>query len=148
MRLRISKISRWAYGLSAALFLAGVVAQVFLAGLAVVARRGGWSAHVDLGHSLGLPLILMLLTMVPAGLPAGARWMTAALFVVYAVQANALVILRNSLPALAALHPVLALADFLLALKLVEVAFRLLAGKPVAGPADSLRGGRDLMQET
>ena len=144
MRRFLSKISFWVYMLSAAVFLAGVVVQVFLAGLAVVARRSGWSTHIEIGHSLAIPLILMLLTMVPARLPAGARWTTGLLFAVYAVQADVLISLRDSLPALAAFHPVLALADFLLASKLVAIAFRQLTGRAIGGPGAALPAGRNL----
>jgi len=126
MRNRISRITLWIYAISAGLFLAGVVVQVFLAGLVVVARRAGWAYHASLGHILGLFLILMLVTMVPAKLPVRSRWQTVLLFGVYFLQADVLIFMRASAPYAAALHPVLALFDFLLAQQLVRLSFRTL----------------------
>jgi hypothetical protein len=57
------KISRYVYMVSAWLFLLGVVTQVYLAGMVVVARRSTWNDHIDLGHSLAGPLLLMLISM-------------------------------------------------------------------------------------
>ena len=146
MRTFLSKISPWTYTLSAAVFLVGVLVQVFLAGLAVVARRAGWSSHIDLGHALGIPLILMLLTMVPARLPVGPRRMTVLLFAVYVLQADVVIYLRSSLPAVAALHPVLALFDFLLAMMLAGQGYRLLSAKTAGESADQSVAGRNLLR--
>jgi pimeloyl-ACP methyl ester carboxylesterase len=139
MRTRITKIFRWIYAVMVLLFLAGVLVQVFLAGLAVVARRAGWDNHIVMGHSLGGPLVLMLLVMFPAKLPSNLKWLTALLFGVYFVQADVVIFLRNSLPYVSALHPVLALFDFLLAQHLVRVSFGLLfSGEaPVLDEPDS-----------
>ena len=122
MRTRISNLFLWIYIASAGLFLAGVLVQVFLAGLVVVARQAGWDNHIDLGHGLGLPLILMLIAMFPARFPARGRWLTALLFGVYFVQADVVIFMRDSAPYAAALHPVLALFDFLLAQHLLRLA--------------------------
>ncbi len=125
MRTRISLIFLWIYAISAGLFLTGVVVQVFLAGLVVVARRAGWAYHASLGHILGLFLILMLVTMVPAKLPAGgSRRLTILLFVVYFLQSDVLIFLRETAPYAAALHPVLALIDFWLAQHLLRLSSR------------------------
>ena len=122
MRTRISKFFLWIYTISAGLFLLGVLVQVFLAGLVVVARQAGWEDHRDLGHGLGLFLILMLIAMFPARFPARGRWLTALLFGVYFVQADVVIFMRDSAPYAAALHPVLALFDFLLAQHLLRLA--------------------------
>lgn len=102
------------------LFLVAVVAQVFLAGLVTVARQSTWSIHEGLGHALGLLLIAMLFVV---HLSKGSRQvilLSWALFLVWIVQVYVLVIfLRQSVPYLAAFHPVLALADFWLALRLL-----------------------------
>jgi Family of unknown function (DUF6220) len=131
MRTLLTKIFRWVYTLSASLFFVGVLVQVFLAGLAVVARRAGWSNHIDLGHGLGIPLLLMLFVMFPARLPSNVKWLSALLFGVYFVQADVVIFMRDSLPYVSALHPVLALFDFLLAQHLVRLSFRLSSGREV-----------------
>ena len=136
MQKRISKFFRWTYAVSAALFFVGVLVQVFLAGLVVVSRLGGWSNHRDLGHGLGIFLLIMILAMFPARLPGRMRWLTGLLFVVYVVQADVVIFMRESVPYAAALHPVLALFDFLLGQHLLRESIRQVRGKSVETPAD------------
>ncbi len=106
------------------LFVIGVVAQVFLAGLVIVAARAGWDWHTSLGHVLGLPLILMLITMYTGKADRELKRTTWVLFLVYLIQADILIFLRTSafVPAvyLSAFHPVLALVDFWLGVKLLS----------------------------
>jgi hypothetical protein len=106
------------------LFIVGVVGQVLLAGLTVVAGRLNWETHVTLGHILALPLILMLITMYVAKADRKVKNTTWILFVTYALQADVLIFLRSNDPPLSylsALHPVLALIDFWLAMRLLEL---------------------------
>ena len=135
MQARLPIIAKWIYALSALAFLAGVVAQVFLAGLAVVARTSGWDLHVVLGHGLGLFLLLMLISMFPARLPVPVRWLSFLLFAVYFVQADVVIFMRDSAPYLAALHPVFALVDFLLALHVFRAVLRELKNQEGSSPA-------------
>jgi hypothetical protein len=58
----IMKAFRIAYAGLAWLFVAGVLVQVFLAGMVIVARQMGWDSHISLGHTLGAPLIFMVAT--------------------------------------------------------------------------------------
>lgn len=102
------------YLLAAALFLAGVAAQVFLAGMVVVAGQMGWANHRDLGHGLALPLLGLLGTMYLGRMPTRIKRLTWLLFGVYVLQADVLIFLRASAPLAAAFHPVLGLADFAL----------------------------------
>lgn len=106
------------------LFIAGVVIQVTLAGLTVVAGQIDWSIHKDLGHITGLPLVLMLIAMYVGKADRQVKRTTWILFLVYLVQADVLILLRfNPLPLsyLSALHPVLALIDFWLATRLLDL---------------------------
>lgn len=129
----MSQISRSVYSLFSWLFVIGVVAQVFLAGMVVVAGQIGWNNHVGLGHSLGLPLLIMLLTAYLGRLPGSMKRLTWLLFGVYVLQADVLIFLRGSAPILSAFHPVLALADFALGLTLATRARRL-ASETAAEP--------------
>lgn len=116
------KASRVVYMVMAWLFAAGVVTQVFLAGMAVVAGRWPWTNHVNLGHFLALPLVIMLIAMYLGKLPGSMKRFTWLLVGVYVLQADVLIFLRASAPVLAAFHPVLALVDFALGLVLARQA--------------------------
>lgn len=112
------------YRLANWLFVIGVVVQVFLAGMVVVAHQLDWSAHEALGHIVFLPLILMVITMYTGKAGKDVKRTTWILFLVYLVQADFVIFLRTStsVPALviAALHPVLALVIFWLSVKLLR----------------------------
>lgn len=121
----MKKIFRSIYLIMAWLFVIGVLTQVFLAGMVVVAGRMGWDGHIGLGHSLGLPLLLMLLSAYLGRLPAGMKWLTWLLFGVYVLQADVIIFMRSSAPLIAAFHPVLALVDFALGFALARQAWAL-----------------------
>ena len=101
------------------LFLACVVMQVFLAGLGVFAGAQNFSLHREFGYVFGwLTLVLLLLAL--AG-RLGRRWigLSALILVLFAFQ-SVFVALRDVMPALAALHPVNALAIFGVALHIAR----------------------------
>ena len=114
------KVARTVYWIAAWAFVAGVAVQTFLAGMVVVAVRMGWDNHVGLGHALGLPLLIMLVTAYVGRLPGGIKRLTWLLFAVYVVQADVIIFMRASAPVVAAFHPVLALVDFALGLTLAR----------------------------
>jgi len=116
------KASRTIYGVFAWLFVAGVVTQVFFAGMAVVAGRWPWTNHISLGHLLAAPLLVMLVTAYVGKLPGRMKRLTWLLFLVYLLQADVLIFLRASAPVLSAFHPVLALADIVLGVSLARQA--------------------------
>lgn len=103
---------RMAYLIAAGIFVAGVTAQVFLAGMVVVASQIGWSNHINLGHMLALPLVVMLATAYLGRLPGSLKQLTWLLFAIYILQADVIIFLRDSAPVISAFHLVLALADF------------------------------------
>ena len=119
----MTKISRIVYLVTSSLFLLGVTLQVFLAGMVVVALEMGWSNHRDLGHTLGLPLLVMLVTVYLGRFPRKMKWMSWLLMVVYFIQADVIIFIRDSIPFVSAFHPVLALVDFVLATYLVYQAW-------------------------
>lgn len=101
------------------LFLACVVVQVFLAGLGVFAGAQNFSLHRDFGYVFGwLTLVLLLLAL---GGRLGRGWigLSALILVLFAFQ-SVFVALREVMPAIAALHPVNALAIFGVALHLAR----------------------------
>lgn len=129
------KVARTLYTLFAWLFVAGVMTQVFFAGMAVVAGRWSWANHISLGHLLAAPLLVMLVTMYVGKMPGRMKRLTWLLFLVYLLQADVLIFLRATAPALSALHPVLALVDFALGVALAWQAMAVVrAGEPLAVP--------------
>ena len=119
------KISRFIYLAAAWLFMVGVVTQVFLAGMVVVAGRMSWGNHIGLGHMLSAPLLVMLVTLYLGRFPGRMKRLTWLLFGVYILQADVLIFLRLQAPLVSAFHPVLALVDFALALALARQAWSL-----------------------
>jgi hypothetical protein len=115
--------SRFVYLGASWLFVLGVMTQVFLAGMVVVARKISWNDHISLGHILAGPLLFMLVSMYLGRLPKDTKWLTWLLFVNYALQADVLIFLRLTAPVLSALHPVLALVDFALGVALARRAW-------------------------
>ena len=129
------KVARVVYMVFAWLFVAGVAAQVFFAGMTVVANQWSWDNHTGLGHMLALPLLVMLVTAYPGRLPGGMKRLTWLLFAVYVLQADVLIFLRDSAPVLSALHPVMALADIVLAVALARQATAVVrAGETLVAP--------------
>jgi hypothetical protein len=124
----MQKISRFIYLGAAVLFLTGVLGQVFLAGMVVVAYQMSWLNHISLGHLLAAPLLVMLVSMYLSRLPKKMKGMTWLLFGVYVLQADVIIFLRVQAPVISALHPVLALVDFALGLALTRAVWPLASG--------------------
>lgn len=120
------KASRTTYLIGSWLVLAGITIQVLLAGMVVVAGQSGWANHRDLGHAMGLPLLVMVITVYLGRMPGSMKRMTWLLFVVYIIQADVIIFMRGSAPIVSAFHPVLALIDFALAVTLARRAWSLL----------------------
>lgn len=105
---------RVAFAAVAWLLLACVVVQFFLAGLGVFAGAENFEVHRQFGYLFGwLPVIMLVLAAVAR---LGRRWigLSALLFFLFIMQ-SVFVVLRDSLPAVAALHPVNAVAIFFIA---------------------------------
>jgi hypothetical protein len=96
---------RRAHLLVAWAFVAGVVLQVFLAGLGVFESSAKFTTHAGVGFMLGL-VPLLILALAGAG-RLGRRQVlyAAALFGMFILQ-SILVAMRGDLPMVAALHPV------------------------------------------
>jgi hypothetical protein len=101
------------FAAAAWLFLAGLVVQVFLAGLGVFVLTD-WTAHTELGWGLSSASILLLVLAVLARPDRRTVWLTAGLAVAALVQPE-LAAARDVAPLAAALHPVNALVVFWLA---------------------------------
>lgn len=87
------------------LLVAGLLTQIFLAGLGVFRGPENFATHRDFGYTLELlPLLLLVLGLI-AGLGRRAALLAAGIFGLFLLQ-SVFVGLRESNPEVAALHPV------------------------------------------
>ncbi len=114
------------------LFVAAVLVQVFLAGSGLFADSDAWGVHVQLGWILHLAPVLILL-LVAVSRPGKTTIGLAALLALVVFVLPLLPSLRGSVPFAAALHPVLALVSFSLA---VTLALRLTRSRPAPAVAE------------
>ena len=132
---------RFAFAAVAWLFLACVVIKFFLAGLGVFAGAENFEIHRQFGYLFGWLTVIMIVLAAVGRL--GRRWigLSALLFGLFIMQ-SVFVLLRDSLPAVAALHPVNAVAIFFIAQHVARGSRGLLrtdaaAGQPQADPVRS-----------
>ena len=103
---------------AAALLVATIVVQVFLAGAAIanLGGSGDFSTHVEFGYTwVGLAVLALVVTALLARRPRREVLVTVGLLVLYIVQ-TILPSAKGSMPAVAALHPVNALLLFAIAI--------------------------------
>jgi hypothetical protein len=110
------KWTRDLYLIGAWLFPVAILVQVFFVGLSLFTGQAFWSTHITFGHSIGILPILLVVLGYLGRLPRQAKRLTWLLLGIYLVQAELFAIVRTAVPTLAALHPVLALVLFALAL--------------------------------
>jgi Family of unknown function (DUF6220) len=129
------------------LFVAGVVVQVFLAGLGVFDDPSMFSVHAGWGYTLELlPIILLVLALV-GGLGRRQVAYPIGIFVMFMFQ-SIFVAIRGDLPMVAALHPVNGFGILLVGIAMAREAWLARAGAasaaataPMAQAAPGL-GGR------
>lgn len=120
-----------AFAVLAWIFVATIVIQVFLIGLGLFDDPSFQETHRDFGYT-GVGIAAIALLIVALAARPGRRLLGAVvvLFVLYLVQTS-LPEFRDSYPAVAAVHPVLAMALFVLALQIARMATTL-AREPIA----------------
>ena len=100
----VRSAARSVFPFVAGLFAVGVIIQVFLAGLGVFDSPSAFVTHRDFGYMLSLlPILLVVLALV-GGMPRRFAGLSALLFVLFILQ-SVFVAMRESAPAVAALHP-------------------------------------------
>jgi len=106
------------------LFVAGLLYQVFLAGMGVFDTPAlNFTTHRDTGYALTLVPIVLAVTAFAGGF--GLRQVVAALVMLAQfILQSLLVFQRDSIPAIAALHPVNGFVILLIALWLARDAWR------------------------
>jgi Family of unknown function (DUF6220) len=121
--MSVSRAARIGYGWLAWLFVACVVVQFFLAGLGVFAGAANFDTHRSFGYLFGWLLVLMLVAAIVGRMERRFIGGALVLIALFAMQ-SVLVALRESLPAVAALHPLNGVAIFTLGLWLARSAMR------------------------
>ncbi len=132
MNARVTYGARIVYQVAAWLFVAAVLATVFMAGISLFAQGTFWQNHKDFGYSVGLLVPVLIVLALLARIPRTHIPLLALLFVLYIVQ-TILPVLRGSAPFVAALHPVNAMLVFGVAVVHARRARELL--QPLARPA-------------
>ena len=111
-------VARTAHLVVAWLLVAGLIVQVFLAGLGVFRDPASFETHKDFGYTLELlPLVLLVL-----GFGRRAAGLSAAIFGLFLLQ-SVFVALRTDAPEVAALHPVNGFLITILAIALARDAW-------------------------
>lgn len=122
-------IARTIHLVVAWLFVAGLVVQVFLAGLGVFSGTAGFATHRDVGYSLSLLPIVLLIVGLLGGLGRRLALLAALEFVLFMLQ-SVFVAMRTSAPEVAALHPVNGFLILLIALLIARESWAARALEP------------------
>jgi Family of unknown function (DUF6220) len=110
-------VARTVHMVVAWLVVAALVVQVWLAGQGVFDTSAGFAPHRDLGYTIGLVPIVLLVLGLLGGMGRRVALLAVAIFVLVIVQ-SVLVFQRESNPSIAALHPVNGFLILLLAIVL------------------------------
>ncbi len=111
------------------LFVAALVVQVFLAGLGVFSSTAGFATHRDVGYSLSLLPIVLLVVGLLGRLGRRLALLAALEFVLFMLQ-SVFVAMRTSAPEVAALHPVNGFLILLIAIFIARESWLARAGEP------------------
>ena len=116
--------ARWLFLVAIWGYVAVVLFQVFLAGMALFGAERDFELHRMLGYLIHLSPIPLIIVAVVAKVGSRTLLWTGALFVVQGIQ-PLLPLLRSDMPWAAALHPVLALVVFWLGISIGLQAWQL-----------------------
>ena len=112
-------IARQVHAVIALLFIAALLIQVWLAGRGVFESPIVFATHRDVGYTLSLfPIVLLVLGFL-GGMGRRVAILAAVIFGLFILQ-SVLVVMRDSSPAIAALHPVNGFLIVLLAVVLAR----------------------------
>ena len=114
------------HALAAVVFVAAIAIQVFLAGLAItdLGGSGDFNLHADFGYTwVGLAVLMVVVTALLARRPRRDVGISLGLLGLYIVQ-TLLPAAKDSVPAIAALHPLNAMILFVVAIWYARHAWR------------------------
>lgn len=107
-----------------AVFVAGVVVQVVLAGLGVFSDPRSFITHREFGYLLGMLTLVLLVLALVSRAPRRVIGLCALLLVLFASQ-SVFIVLRTSAPEVAALHPLNGFLILLVAITVTRAAWAL-----------------------
>ena len=111
-----------AFAVVAWIFVATIVIQVFLIGLGLFDDPAFRETHRDFGFTaIGLAVLALLIVAIAARPGRRVLGAVVGLFVLYIIQTS-LPGFRDSYPAVAALHPVLAMGIFVMSIQIARLA--------------------------
>jgi hypothetical protein len=130
------RIARPIHVVVAWLLVAGLLVQVFLAGMGVFDSASSFITHRDWGYTLTLLPAVLIVTGLVGGF-GRAQVVAAAVMLGQFILQSILVLQRESSPAIAALHPVNGFLILLIAIWLARDAWRIwqASDEPAAGEA-------------
>jgi heme A synthase len=131
----LRSVARQALLIVGIVFVAGVVAQVVLAGLGVFSDPRSFITHREFGYLLGMVTLVLLILALVGRAPRRVIGLCALLLVLFALQ-SVFIALRASAPDVAALHPLNGFLILLVAITVTRAAWSL-RGDEVAAPASA-----------
>ena len=105
------KSARYLYFVIASLFLIAILSQVYFVGLTLIGGQPSMDNHIRIGQFLGIPTLLMILLAYLGRMSTSMKRLSWLSFIIFTTMVLIL-FLRNSVPFVAALHPILALILF------------------------------------
>ena len=125
------RIARPVHVVVAWLLVAGLLVQVFLAGMGVFDSASMFLTHRDVGYTLTLLPFVLIVTSLVGGF-GRSQTIAAAVMLGQFILQSVFVALRESYPAIAALHPVNGFLTLLIAVWLARDAWRVWRTEPDA----------------
>ena len=115
-------------------WVVAIIAQVVLAGLAIgnLGGSGDFSTHIDVGYTIGIVQLAVLVSAFPARVPRREIGISAGILILYIVQ-TLLPGFRSGASWIAALHPLNAMILFTLSLWYARRAWRAAAAPAAEG---------------
>ena len=128
------RIARPIHVVVAWLLVAGLLVQVFLAGMGVFDSASMFITHRDFGYTLTLLPVVLIVTSLVGGFGRGEAIAAAVMLGQFILQ-SVFVLQRDSNPAIAALHPVNGFLILLIAVWLAHDAWRIWRAEAVQDDA-------------
>ena len=135
------RLHAWA----AIIWVAAIMVQVVLAGMAIanLGGSGDFETHIGFGYTIGIVQLVALVLAFPAGASGRDKAISFGLLVLYIVQ-TLLPGLKSVSPLIAALHPLNAMVLFTLSVWYARHAWRLASGlAPAPAPMPAMAADAD-----